>query len=135
MAQEQTYYQTSIDSCQCGEATHYTVIDKIRIPSSHQDAFGAEKQKCPEVGLILDEIPTDLVQDHQIIERIVRNDNEEHAENINILMIANSVLGSRDCHRAQRSKHLVLSRPNIAASPLQTSPPHPSQKVVPPSRV
>jgi hypothetical protein len=89
MAQEQTYYQTSIDSCQCGETIHYTVAGKIRMSYSHQYALGAEKPKCPEVALILDEIPTDLVQDHKIIERIGRKQNDEHPERMKVITKTN----------------------------------------------
>jgi UDP-N-acetyl-D-mannosaminuronic acid transferase (WecB/TagA/CpsF family) len=41
------------------------------------------------VALILDEMPRDLVQDHKIIERMVRKQNDEHAEKMKVVVMAN----------------------------------------------
>jgi hypothetical protein len=87
----ETYVQETLGS------THYTVIYKIWIPGSHQDALGAEKSKCPEGTLILGEMPAELVQDDQIIERIVRKQKDEDAERM-------KVIGMTDIKKLSHSK-------------------------------
>jgi hypothetical protein len=52
-------------------------------------ALGAENPKCPEEALILDEIATHLVEDQIVIPRIVRTQNNEHAERMKVIAMAN----------------------------------------------
>jgi hypothetical protein len=78
-------------------STHYTVFYKIRIPGSHQDALRVEKPKCPEGTFILGEMRTHLVQDNQILEKIVRKQKDEDAERM-------KVIGMTDIKKLSHSK-------------------------------
>jgi hypothetical protein len=62
-------YQTTLESCRCGETIHLSVMYRTPCPCSHQYALGAEKPHPPDIDLMLTGATSELIIAIERIER------------------------------------------------------------------
>jgi hypothetical protein len=100
-------YGTTLDSCDCGETVHLSLMYRTQCPCSHQFALGAPKPKVPDMGLILSGATSQLIVEIERVERIIvariPRDQRKHFERIAVEHI------QRFSHAGKREKEQIIT--------------------------